>query len=930
MQSRGDDDTSQAFPDCDDAHTLSPQQIFERFNVDGLSGLAEAEVVARRNRFGLNELIERGQRTALRILGEQLSGAMVFLLFGAAAVSLLLREYIDATAILTIIVLNAILGFVQDFRAERSLAALRKLAVPHVRVRREGVVVDIVATQLVPGDVVLIEAGNAVPADCRLIESFGLKAQEAALTGESEAIEKTIDVLPASTKLIADQTNMVWMGTILTYGHGTAIVVKTGMNTQLGQIASSLQSVATEQTPLQQRLAKLGRSLAVLAVAIVAIVFLFGLLRGEDAKLMLMTALSLAVAVVPEGLPAVATVALAIGARRMVQKQALIRKLPAVETLGSVTVICSDKTGTLTQNRMTAAILEVAGQQVVLNSESTRSADVVAQEIPKDESAVELLLTAASLCNDAELSEAADDSQNWQAAGEPTETALIIAAAQQGLGRSSLDTVFPRFLEVPFDSDRKMMTTLHRICPAQMEAAKWRSRLKAFHHLHESDVVAFTKGAADRVIARCGYAWSVDAPTELTDEWRQRIDNAGNQLAASGMRVLGFAMRLLDDASASDSLDSVEQDLIFLGLIGLIDPPRPEAREAVARCRSAGIRPVMITGDHPLTALHIAQQLGIADADSIVVTGMELDGAGPLELQPLVDRTSVYARVSPTDKLNIVRTLQDRGNVVAMTGDGVNDAPALKQAHIGVAMGIVGTDVSKEASDMILLDDNFATIVNAVEQGRIVYDNIRKFVKYTMTSNAGEVGVMLLGPLVGMPLALLPLQILWINLVTDGLPGLALALEPAERETMNRSPFPLQENVINRRMVIDIAWIGLLMAVVSLAMGYWYWSSGASTTEHWRTMVFTVLTLSQMGNALAIRSETDSLFRIGLFTNRALLGAVLLTFFMQLAVVYLPALQNIFRTTALNATELFSCLALSSVVFVAVELRKHIRRIRRA
>lgn len=920
-------------------HTLSETDVLQDLGVDSDQGLSAVEVGDRRQKSGPNELVETNQRSPWQIVWEQLSGAMVLLLFGAAVVSLVLHEVTDAIAIVTIIVLNAILGFVQDYRAERALAALKKLAVPTVRVRRDGVVAEVSARELVPGDIVLLEAGQSVPADCRVLESVNLKVQESALTGESEAVEKTIAALTDESLPVADRTNMAWMGTTLTYGHGVAVVVHTGMQTELGHIAASLQSVETGKTPLQQRLARMGRSLAIVALLIVAVVFGLGLLRGEDPQLMLMTALSLAVAVVPEGLPAVATVALALGARRMYRRRALIRKLPAVETLGSVTVICSDKTGTLTENRMTVTVLDVAGRRVDCDVNRSGGADTGESEDSASEqadSALSLLLIAASLCNDSELQHAEPGDQNrveggddWQALGDPTETALVIAAARRGLPKTELSRLLPRVAELPFDSDRKRMTTVHRPTSADDVDNLLRQQAGPLLDLDESDCVALTKGAVDSVLACCDFVWSDDEPLELTDEWRQRIQAAGNELAGQGMRVLGLAMRPVDDVPQQNEMEALESELIFIGLIGMIDPPRQEAKEAVARCRAAGIRPVMITGDHPLTALYIARQLGIADDTAKAVTGQDLAGKQPSDLESMVESISVYARVSPKDKLHIVQTLQNRGHVVAMTGDGVNDAPALKQAHIGVAMGQVGTDVSKEASEMVLLDDNFATIVNAVEEGRIVYDNIRKFVKYTMTSNAGEVGVMVLGPLMGMPLPLLPLQILWINLVTDGLPGLALAVEPAERNTMKRPPLPLSAHIFGRGMGIDIAWIGLLMAVVSLAMGYWVWADGSSEPVHWRTMIFTVLTLSQMGNVMAIRSDTDSLFRIGTFSNRPLVGAVLLTFSLQLAVIYVPAMQHVFRTTALTFSELLVCLAMSTIVFAAVELRKLFSRSRR-
>ena len=919
------------------------------------SGLADDQVKTCRTQYGPNELVETGGRGPWRILWEQLSGAMVVLLIVAAGVSAFLHEYIDSAVILGIVVLNAALGFVQDYRAEKALAALKKLAVPVVRVRRGGVVREMSARELVPGDIVLLEVGNYVPADCRLWESVNLKIQEAALTGESEPVEKQIEALAGDDLPLGDRTNMAYMGTVVTYGHGQAVVTDTGMSTELGHIARSLQTVETEPTPLQKRLAQLGRTLALVAIGIVALVFVMGLLRGEDRPLMLMTALSLAVAVVPEGLPAVATVTLALGARRMFKRRALIRKLPAVETLGSVTVICSDKTGTLTENRMTVTVLDVAGDRLDLTetlqkgqpfTESDVSDEIVAlRDAVADNSSLALLLAGAGLCNDVEL-ELDEKHHGFRAIGDPTEGALAVAAARLGLRKDRMSSLLPRDAEVPFDSERKRMTTVHHVAPSDGDACDGaiKAALRPIVEL-AGDHFAFTKGAVDAILGACQYVWDEDEVKPMDDGCERRIAAANENLAASGMRVLGVAFRPLDagqvvnlqtSAAAKDQssrlktcpTEDIEKHLIFVGMLGMIDPPRSEVAESVARCCSAGIRPMMITGDHPLTAMHIARQLKIAD-DGLVLTGQELERINGDELRAAVETTSVYARVAPKHKLQLVQALQDNGHVVAMTGDGVNDAPALKQAHIGVAMGITGTDVSKEASQMVLLDDNFSTIVNAVEEGRIVYDNIRKFVKYTMTSNAGEVWVMVLGPLMGMPLPLLPLQILWINLVTDGLPGLALALETAERETMRRPPYPPKEHVFGRGMGRDIAWIGLLMGVVSLAMGYWWWASGSAAEAHWRTIVFTVLTLAQMGNALAIRSTRDSLFQIGIFSNRALISSVALTFGLQLAVIYWPPLQSIFKTTALTASELLMCIALSTVVFWAVEAEKLLLRWRR-
>ena len=919
-------------------HCRDAEQVLAELQSDTGSGLSDSQVRERLEQYGPNELIDTGSRSPLLILWEQFASSMILLLVVAAGVSVMLDEVRDAIAIVCIIVLNAVLGFVQDYRAEKAIAALKKLSVPLVRVRRNGTVSEIASTELVPGDVVLLEAGNSVPADCRLIESSSLKTQEAALTGESDSVEKQIETLDDEQAPLGDRFNMVWMGTAVTYGRGAAVVVSTGMSTELGRIASSLRNVRPEPTPLQKKLGQLGRTLAVAAVLIVAVVFALGVARGEDAKIMLMTALSLAVAVVPEGLPAVATVALALGARRMFQREALIRKLPAVETLGSVTVICSDKTGTLTQNRMAVTALDVAGTRLALPRPSAGMpvgsplADEMLAAI-SEETSLSLLLLTGSLCNDAELTGEKDEDGSPAVSGEPTEAAMVIAAERAGIRQSDLRELLPRIGDVPFDSDRKRMTTIHRGAgqPSDSDESSMTMRAAAqLLQLDESDAIAACKGAVSSVLDVCTDVWADDDVRSLDGDWRQRIEAAGDELAAQGMRVLGFAFRPLDDAPAASNESDAEQQLIFVGLMALIDPPRPEVKEAVARCRTAGIRPVMITGDHPLTAAYIAGDLGIAgsvDSDTEsppVLTGRDLAPQTAEDLQSVVEDVGVYSRVAPTDKLHIVQALQANGQVVAMTGDGVNDAPALRQAHVGVAMGITGTDVSKEASEMVLLDDNFATIVNAVEQGRVVYDNIRKFIRYTMTSNAGEICVMLFGPLFGMPLPLVPLQILWVNLVTDGLPGLALAVEPGERNTMRRPPRPPNEHVLGRGMAFDIVWIGLLMGAVSLFAGWWFLGDGKAgeTDAPWQTAVFTVLTLSQMGNVMAIRSDRDLLFRIGVFSNPALVGAVLLTFALQLAVIYVPPLQTLFRTQALALSELAVCLALSVIVFVAVEFRK--------
>jgi Ca2+-transporting ATPase len=707
---------------------------------------------------------------------------------------------------------------------------------------------------------------------------------------------------------------MVYMGTVVTYGRGVAVITATGMSTELGRIAELIQTVEREPTPLQRRLEQLGRGLALAALVIVAVVFLLGLLRGEDWQLMLLTAISMAVAAVPEGLPAVVTIALALGAQRMLRRQALIRKLPAVETLGSVTVICSDKTGTLTENRMTVTVLDVLGETQQVDTLLRRGVPVAdAELLPGQRPPVRslgLLAKAAALCNDASLEPTPEG--GYQAVGDPTEGALVVAAAELGLVKTELDQRWPRVGEVPFTSERKRMTTVHRVgVTADQSDAPWCC----------GSYVAFAKGAVDSLLDISNRVWTGDEDVALTSEMRARIVAANDRLAGQGQRVLGVAFRPLDQQPDEAQEAALEREMTFIGLVAMIDPPRPEVREAVATARAAGIRPVMITGDHPLTARQIAWELDIA-TDREPLTGRDLAQMSADGLEEVVDQTAVYARVSPEHKLKIVQALQDRGQIVAMTGDGVNDAPALKKADIGVAMGITGTDVSKEAADMVLLDDNFATIVAAVKEGRTIYDNIRKFIQYTLTSNAGEIWVMLLAPLAGMPLPLLPLQILWINLVTDGLPGLALGVEPPERDTMRRPPHDPQENIFGRGLGRHVLWVGLLMGLVSLAMGYWTWRTG---WDNWQTMIFTTLTLSQMAHALAVRSR-ESLFKVGLLSNKALLGAVLLTFVLQMAVIYVPFLQNLFRTDALSLGELLLSLILSTVVFWGVEAEKWLIR----
>ncbi len=903
-------------------HQQDTLDVLDRLDSDSQSGLSTDEIARRQGEFGPNELIERGLKSPWRILWEQLTATLVVVLIIAAVVSALLRDFNDAIAITAIIVLNALLGFRQEYKAEHAIAALKRLAVPIVKVRRNGHVVEVPAVELVPGDVVILEAGGAVPADGRLLENAGLRVQESALTGESQAAEKDAKVAFDEEQPLADRRNMVYMGTTVVRGRGLAVVTEVGMRTQLGNIATMIQQVRSEPTPLQRRLDHLGKALAVVALVLVAIVFALGMLQGGELKEMFMTAVSLAVAAVPEGLPAVVTIALAIGAQRMLRRNALIRKLPAVETLGSVTTICSDKTGTLTENKMTVIALEVAGQRVKLGERLSEETAALC-----DHSSFALLVTGGALCNDAVLEIDNGTTGDCHAVGDPTENALIVAAARFGLLKGELDTLLPRVAELPFDSDRKRMTTVHRHdgvaelpCPGMSGILPANADSESERH------IAFTKGALDSVLDVSARVWNGETAVPLSESWRERIWKAHDELAGDGVRVLALAFRQGSTPPTDGDEASLEHDLVFVGLVGMIDPARPEAREAVETCRAAGIRPVMITGDHALTARYIARGLGI-DGTNGVLTGRQLDDSSDERLEEVVEETAIYARVSPEHKLKLIDALQDRGHVVAMTGDGVNDAPALKQADIGVAMGITGTDVAKEAADAVLRDNNFATIVAAVKEGRIVYDNIRKFIKYTLTSNAGEIWVMVLAPLFGMPLPLLPLQILWVNLVTDGLPGLALALEPGEKATMRRGPYPPGESVFARGLGWDIVWIGLLMGVLSFTAGWWYWSPEVTDHRYWRTVVFTVLTLSQMGNALATRSSRDSLFRIGLFSNKAILGSVLLTFGLQLLLIYVPLFQEIFDTVPLRAMDLGICLLLSTAIFWAVEAKKTLTRL---
>ncbi len=907
-------------------HQLDIEQTLGELKTDLKNGLSTAEVQKRQQEYGPNQLIERGMKSPWRILLDQFTEIMVVILIIAAGVSVLLHEVTDAIVILIIVVLNAALGFSQEYRAEKAMAALKRLSAPKVKVRRNGHLHEIPAQELVPGDVIQLDAGDAVAADCRLIEAINLRVQEALLTGESEAVEKHTRPIPQENLPLGDQRNMVFMGTVTTYGRGLAVVVRTGMKTELGKIADMLQSVEQESTPLQKRLKQLGKGLAVAALGIVAIIFILGMLRGEAVRVMFMTAIGMAVAVIPEGLPAVVTIALALGAQRMLKRNALIRKLPAVETLGSVTVICSDKTGTLTENRMTVTVVDVAGNRVDFLEKMKFYSPTVSESerlnpLRVKYPEVSLMLEAGALCNDAVIEKEFSEGGGYQTVGDPTEGALVIAAARAGIWKDELEQILPRVAELPFDSERKRMTTVHQLNREQLKDTSLQS-VQILQAYGKQAYIAFTKGAVDSLLQISTQVWTEGKSTPLDEAWAMRIRRANEDLAKQGVRVLGVAFKLID-ADTALPIQPQEENLTFVGLFGMIDPARAEVKDAVATSLSAGVRPIMITGDHPLTASYIARQLAIGGPIYEVISGQELEEMSIEELKIKLETVSIFARVSPAHKMKIVEALQQKGEIVAMTGDGVNDAPALKKADIGVAMGITGTDVSKEASEMVLLDDNFATIVAAIEEGRRIYDNIRKFIQYTLTSNAGEIWVMLLGPFFGLSLPLTPLQILWVNLVTDGLPGLALTVEPAEPDTMRRKPYPPNENIFGRGLVVSILWIGILMGLTSLLSGIWAYQSGR--LHAWQTMVFTTLTLAQMGNVMALRSNHYTLHQIGLLSNKPLLGAVLLTFALQMAVIYVPFLQSIFNTVPLSPQELLVSFAFSIVVFLAVEFFKWFR-----
>ncbi|MCU0259927.1 MAG: cation-translocating P-type ATPase [Ilumatobacteraceae bacterium] len=892
-------------------HRLSTDEALRQLG-SGPGGLTATEAAARLAAHGRNELVDHGSKPPLKILWEQLTAVMVVILIGAAALSLALGKLLEAGAILAIVVLFALLGFVQEYRAERAIAALRKMAVPIVRVTRDGQLVEVPAAELVPGDVVALEAGTVVPADLRLVEVANLRVQEAMLTGESEPIDKQTAALDRDDLALGDRTCLAYSGTQVTYGRGVGLVVETGMGTELGRIASMIQTVAAERTPLQHRLDQVGKQLALVGLVVALLVVVMGAMAGESASDLVLTAISVAVAVIPEGLPAVVTFTLAIGAQRMLRRNALIRKLPAVETLGSVTTICSDKTGTLTQNRMTVSVVDVADHRVALRDESGDVHESAHRSVAAGPDALRVALVAGLLCNDAD---ARIDDGRLAMIGDPTETALVQAAHDGGLDVVAARAAAPRIGEQPFDSDRKRMSTLH---------APLDGRVPWLHALPQDVPIAFVKGAVDGLLAHTAAVWSASGPVPIDAAALDRVHAANDALAADGMRVLGVAYRTVPEA-----VDDLETGLVLVGLVGIIDPPRSEARDAVTVCRTAGIRPVMITGDHPLTARAIAKELGIA-VDDRVLTGAELDRLDGPEFAEAAREVSVFARVSPEHKLRIVESLQSEGQIVAMTGDGVNDAPALKRSDIGVAMGITGTDVSKESSDMVLRDDNFATIVAAVEEGRVIYDNLRRFVSFAIAGNLGKIIVMLGWPIpfllsggdVDTAVALLPLQLLWLNLMTDGLLGLSMGVEPAERGVMRRPPHAPGASLWAGGLGRQTALIGLYVGIVSLGTGFAYY---ALDDPAWQAMMFTTIAFLQVFQALGTRSRTESLRTIGFTTNRLMLAIVAIVVALQLAALYTP-LRDFLDLEQPDGIDVAISFALGLSLLVVLEAAKAIGR----
>jgi Ca2+-transporting ATPase len=901
-------------------------------------GLSSAEVEKRIKEHGYNELTEKPRPGFLKLLLAQFNNFLIIILIVAAVVSLLLGEVGDAVAIMVIVVLNAVVGVIQESKAEQALAALKKMAAPNAQVIRDGHQITIPSRELVPGDIVLIEAGNYMPADMRLVESVNLKVEEASLTGESVPVDKDARVALDKEIPIGDMKNSAFMSTVATYGRGKGIVTGTGMNTQIGLIAEMLQSYEDEATPLQEKLDQLAKLLGIGCLTICGLVFIYGIIRDthvgtifkdgllayfsaekKDIIELFMTAVSLAIAAVPEGLPAVVTICLALGMQRMIKRHALIRKLPAVETLGCATVICSDKTGTLTQNEMTVTRGWAGGTGFKVTGEGYSPFGefmVDGKKIdPLGDASISLMLFGATLCNDARLEESGEDSgeKTWRMVGDPTEGAMVVAAEKAGLTRINAEKALPRIMEIPFDSDRKMMTTIHTL--------KGNGTTKAL----PSDfpvTAAFVKGAPDIILNLCENIVEAGKTVPITEEKRQAVLGVNHDMASQALRVLAIAYRPLDGLPGVCESDVIEKKLTFVGLMGMIDPPRQEVKEAVRIAREAGLKSVMVTGDYKDTAEAVAKEIGLLRPNGKVFTGAELDKMSDEDLSKVINDVNVCCRVSPQHKTKIVDAFKAKGHVVAMTGDGVNDAPALKRANIGVAMGITGTDVTKQTADMVLTDDNYASIVSAVEEGRVIYSNIRKFVYFLLVCNIGEILIVFFSMLFGLGIPFKPIMLLWLNLVTDGAPALALGMEKGEPDIMKRPPRPTKEPVINKEMAIGLICVPIVDTIAMLLIFKWALDTHPGSLSIAQTMAFITLCTSELLRAYTARSEHHSVFSIGIFSNKWMQWAVLTSFFLVLITVYVPFLRPFFGTSFIGLNEWLAMIPAILAAPVAAEIVK--------
>ena len=886
------------------------QEWYRREAEDALSalksrrdGLAPPEAQKRLGRYGANELAEKKGVSPWTLFLQQFKSFLIIILLIAVVLSAVLGEVADAVIIGIIILFASGLGFFQEYRAERAMETLKRMAAPTASVRREGKEVEIPARELVPGDIIILRTGDKIAADARLIEAVNLKTGEAALTGESTPVEKEDSVIGGEAP-VGDRCNMVYMGTAVIGGRGNAIVTATGMDTEFGQIASLLQEVKAERTPLEINLDRTGKWIAISALSLCFLLAGLGVLRGHELLEMLIWGIALAVAAVPEALPAVVAISLSLGVRRMAKRHALIRKLPAVETLGSTTFICSDKTGTLTQGKMTVrriyaddSSIDISGVGYEPEGEFSVGGEPVGVE---SESALEKLLLIGALCNDTALTASG---RVWDVSGDPTEGSLLVTAAKAGLWPEELNRQFPRIGEIPFSSERKRMTTVHRTPEGS---------------------VAYSKGAPELVLGSCRYIYAEGRERELTDKDRESIIAVGRGMSDDALRVLGLAYKRLDDGEISEA---IEQDMVFTGMVGMIDPPRPEAKKAIERCYQAGVKSVMITGDHKKTAVAIARELGLLK-EGLALTGVELDALSQAELEEMVERIEVYARVSPAHKLRVVEALTKRGHVVAMTGDGVNDAPALKKADIGIAMGITGTDVTTEAADMVLTDDNFASIVAAIEEGRGIFSNIKKYLMYLLSSNIGEIllmaGAILFGPLLGLPAGAIPLvaiQILWVNLATDGLPAIALSVDPPAPDLMKQKPRPRGQGVFTKEVVTLMVVGGVWSCLVNLGVFKWALDVGRGMLEA-QALCFLTLVLIQFFKAYNFRSDKQSIFKIGFFKNKWLNIAIVWEIALLAVIVYTPALQPSFHTFSLGGFDWLLVVLLAATIFPVLELTK--------